>query len=383
MAAPAPAIARFGGMAAMNYALRDVAQVLEVPNPGSGAVLAATKLHIPGVRPELIARAALIDQLVSSPHRKLTLVEAPAGYGKTTLVAEWCSSASEERAFAWLSLDDGDSDPARFWVGVVDALRTLEPGIGAPALDALESRGIDVRDIALPLLLNELAGLERDIVLVLDDYQTVRGRDVHRLVDLLLDHLPDRLHLAIATRVDPPLSLARLRARGEMTEVRAAELRFTVSEAAELLRCTVGLDLSDDQVQRLHERTEGWPAGLYLAGLSLRGQPDRGEFIESFAGDDRHIVDYLASEVLSDQLPPAYVAPGPALRPALRRGHRHRGLVSPAGANRESKPVPGPAGYDPHLVPLSPPVRRAPSARVGVVGSPRKRAASPACERLV
>ena len=285
----------------MDYAPCDVAEVREVPIQGSGAVLAATKLHIPGVRPELIARAALIDELASSPHRKLTLVEAPAGYGKTTLIAEWCSSSREQRDFAWLSLDEGDSDPARFWVGVIDALRTLEPGIGAPALEALGSRGIDARDVALPLLLNELAGLQRDIVLVLDDYQTVRGRDVHRLVDVLLDHLPSELHVAIATRVDPPLSLARLRARGQMTEVRAADLRFTVAEAAELLRRTVGLDLSDDQVHRLHERTEGWPAGLYLAGLSLRGRPDRGEFIESFAGDDRHIVDYLASEVLSDQ----------------------------------------------------------------------------------
>ena len=285
----------------MDYAQCDVAEVQEVPTQGSGAVLAATKLHIPGVRPELIAREALIDELASSPHRKLTLVEAPAGYGKTTLIAEWCSAPSEERAFAWLSLDDGDSDPARFWVGVIDALRTLEPEIGAPALEALESRGINVREVALPLLLNELAGLERDIVLVLDDYQTVRGEEIHRLVDVLLDHLPDELHMAIATRVDPPLSVARLRARGQMAEVRAADLRFTVSEAGELLGRTVGLDLPDDQVLRLHERTEGWPAGLYLAGLSLRGQPDRGEFIESFAGDDRHIVDYLASEVLSDQ----------------------------------------------------------------------------------
>jgi LuxR family maltose regulon positive regulatory protein len=278
-----------------------VAEVQEVPTDSSGAVLAATKLHVPGVRPELIARAALIDELASSPRRKLTLVEAPAGYGKTTLIAEWCSSSFDDRDFAWLSLDEGDSDPARFCVGIIDALRTHQPGIGAPALEALESRGIDVRDVAMPLLLNELAGLERDIVLVLDDYQTVRGEDVHRLVDALLDHLPDELQVAIATRVDPPLSLARMRAGGQMTEVRAADLRFTVEETTELLRRTVGLDLSDDQVQRLHERTEGWPAGLYLAGLSLRGRPDRGEFIESFAGDDRHIVDYLASEALSDQ----------------------------------------------------------------------------------
>jgi len=285
----------------MDYAPCDVAEVRDVPTQSSGAVLAATKLHIPEVRSEQIARAGLVDGLVSSSRRKLTLIEAPAGYGKTTLIAEWRSSAREERDFAWLSLDEGDSDPARFWAGVIDALRTVEPGIGKPAVEALESRSIHVRDVALPLLLNELARLDRDVVLVLDDYQTVRGPDVHRLVDVLLAHLPDRLHVVIATRVDPPLSLARLRAAGEMTEVRGAELRFTASEAAEFLRRTVGLELSHDEVSSLHGRTEGWPAGLYLAGLSVRGRADRHEFIESFAGDDRHIVDYLASEVMGDQ----------------------------------------------------------------------------------
>jgi len=279
----------------------DVAEVQEVPTLGSRAVLAATKLHIPAVRPELIARAALVEELASRPRRNLALVEAPAGYGKTTLIAEWCSSRREDRGFAWLSLDEGDSDPVRFLAGVIDALRTVEPGMGAGALDALEARGVHVRDVALPLLLNELAGLERDVVLVLDDYQTVRGESVHGVVEVLLDHLPDGLQVVIGTRVDPPLSLARRRARGQLTELRAADLRFTLAEAAELLRRTVGLDVSDDEVSRLHERTEGWPAGLYLAGLSLRGRADRHRFIESFAGDDRHIVDYLASEVLGEQ----------------------------------------------------------------------------------
>jgi LuxR family transcriptional regulator, maltose regulon positive regulatory protein len=279
----------------------DVAEVQEVPILGSGAVLAATKLHIPAVRPELIARAALVEELASRPRRNLALVEAPAGYGKTTLIAEWCSSTREDRGFAWLSLDEGDSDPVRFLAGVIDALRTVEPGMGAAALDALESRSVRVRDVALPLLLNELAGLERDVVLVLDDYQTVRGEGVHGVVEVLLDHLPDGLQVVIGTRVDPPLSLARRRARGQLTELRAADLRLTPAEAAELLRRTVGLDVSDDEVSRLHERTEGWPAGLYLAGLSLRGRADRHRFIESFAGDDRHIVDYLASEVLGEQ----------------------------------------------------------------------------------
>jgi LuxR family transcriptional regulator, maltose regulon positive regulatory protein len=156
----------------MDYAPCDVAEVRDVPTQSSGAVLAATKLHIPEVRSEQIARAGLVDGLVSSSGRKLTLIEAPAGYGKTTLIAEWRTSPREKRDFAWLSLDEADSDPARFWTGVIDALRTVEPGIGEPAVEALESRSIHVRDVALPLLLNELARLDRNVVLVLDDYQT-------------------------------------------------------------------------------------------------------------------------------------------------------------------------------------------------------------------
>ena len=278
-----------------------MAEALEVPTRGSGAVLAATKLHIPEVRPELLTRPGLVDALVTGATRKLTLAEAPAGYGKTTLLAEWCSSPAERRDFAWLSLDQGDSDPGRFWTGVIDALRGVEPGLAPSARGALAARSIDLIEVALPLLLNELVQIGREIVLVLDDYQVVRDDEVHRSVAFMLDHLPEHLYLAIATRSDPPLPLARLRARGEMMEIRAHDLRFSDEEAAELLRRTVGLDLDDAAVTRLSERTEGWPAGLYLAGLSLRGRDDMAEFIERFAGDDRHILDYLSSEVLGDQ----------------------------------------------------------------------------------
>ena len=278
-----------------------MAEALEAPTRGSGAVLAATKLHIPEVRPELLTRPGLVDALVTGATRKLTLAEAPAGYGKTTLLAEWCSSPAERRDFAWLSLDQGDSDPGRFWTGVIDALRGVEPGLAPSAREALAARSIDLIEVALPLLLNELVQIGREIVLVLDDYQVVRDDEVHRSVAFMLDHLPEHLYLAIATRSDPPLPLARLRARGEMMEIRAHDLRFSDEEAAELLRRTVGLDLDDAAVTRLSERTEGWPAGLYLAGLSLRGRDDMAEFIERFAGDDRHILDYLSSEVLGDQ----------------------------------------------------------------------------------
>jgi LuxR family maltose regulon positive regulatory protein len=278
-----------------------VSEALDAPTRVSGAVLAATKLHIPEVRAELLTRAELVDSLVGRATRKLTLIEAPAGYGKTTLLAEWSSSPSEPRDFAWLSLDEGDSDPARFWTGVIDALRGVEPGLAASAREALGARNIDLIEVALPLLLNELVKIERGIVLVLDDYQVVRDDEVHGSVAFMLENLPEHLHLAIATRSDPPLPLARLRAGGEMLEIRAHDLRFSDREAAELLRRTVGLDLDDVAVTRLSERTEGWPAGLYLAGLSLRGREDVPEFIELFAGDDRHILDYLSSEVLGDQ----------------------------------------------------------------------------------
>ncbi len=285
----------------MKYARCNVVELQEVPLEGSGAVVAATKLHIPAVRPELIVRGALIDELESRAPRTLVLVEAPAGYGKSTLLAEWCASAAESREFAWLSLDEGDSDPVRFWAGVIDALRTLQPELGASALEALAARNTDIRAVVLPLLVNELAARERETVLVLDDYHVVRGDDVHRLLDVFVEHLPPTMQVVIATRIDPALSLARLRAGGRMIEIRAADLRFDAAEAGALLQRTVGIDLGAEQVRRLHERTEGWPAGLYLAGLSLRGRADPTRFIESFAGDDRHIVDYLSSEVLADQ----------------------------------------------------------------------------------
>jgi LuxR family transcriptional regulator, maltose regulon positive regulatory protein len=267
----------------------------------SGAVLAATKLHIPTVRPGLVARRELVDGLVGGGARKLTLIGAPPGYGKTTLLAEWHSSPREERAFAWLSLDEGDNDPARFWTGVIDALRTVKRDFGEVALGALEARGIDLVDTALPLLVNELTDLPRGVVIVLDDYQFVREADVHRSVSFLLEHLPETLHVALATRVDPALPLARMRARGELKEIRARELRLSDHEAAELLRSAVGGELGAAAVAQLQERTEGWAAGLYLAALSLRGREDAREFIDTFAGDDRHVVDYLSAEVLEGQ----------------------------------------------------------------------------------
>jgi LuxR family maltose regulon positive regulatory protein len=266
-------------------------------------VLAATKLHIPAVRTGLVARPGLVDELVARGAHRLTLIGAPPGYGKTTLLAEWHSSPREGRPFAWLSLDEGDNDPVRFWTGVVGALRTVVPEFGDDALGALEARNIGLVEVALPLLLNELSGLDDDIVLVLDDYQFVHDEQVHESLAFLLDHLPAAHHVALATRVDPPLPLARMRARGELREIRARQLRFTDREAAELLRSALGAELGPKAIAQLQRRTEGWAAGLYLAALSLRGRDDARGFIASFAGDDRHVVDYLSAEVLAGQGP--------------------------------------------------------------------------------
>ena len=267
------------------------------------SVIPATKLHIPSVRAGIVSRDELVGLLVGGRGGKLTLLNAPAGFGKTTLLAQWCASPSEERAFAWVSLDEADNDPVRFWTCAIDALDGPEPGTGARAREALRASSAALQDVALPLLLNDLAGLGRPIVLVLDDYHLIHEDQVHSSIEFLLRHLPEDVHLAIATRSDPPLPLGRLRARGEMTELRAADLRLSGGEAAGLLRAALGVELEPDDVARLVSRTEGWAAGLYLAALSLRGRADAAELIGSFAGDDRHIVDYLSTEVLAGQPP--------------------------------------------------------------------------------
>jgi len=234
--------------------------------------------------------------------RKLTLLTAPPGFGKTTLLAEW-AAAEEGRVVAWLWLDDDDNDPARFFAYVVEALRTVEPDLGAHALAALGTPGAGLIDVVLPLFLNDLAALQRDIVLVLDDYHLITNADIHEALAYLIERLPESLRLILATREDPPLPLGRLRVRGELTELRARELRFSTEETRCFLGNVLDLALPSSDVERLQMRTEGWPAALYLAALSLRGQDDPSALIDSFAGDDRHLVDYLSAEVLARQPP--------------------------------------------------------------------------------
>src|SRR6516225_9745783 len=260
-----------------------------------------TKLHPPGSRGEWVERSALIDELVHTT-AKLVLVDAPAGFGKTTLVAQRLSSPAEKRSFAWVSLDRGDSDPGRLWSYIVSALSRACPDFdGEAILHDLQVQAPEFPDSVLPMLANELATLSAPVVLVLDDYHMIKERRCHEQMRFLLLHLPPSAQIVIITRADPPLPLARLRAAGEMIEIRARELRFAPEEAAALVRAVSDVELSEPDLADLMERTEGWPAGVYLAALSLRGHPSPHTFVRQFTGDNRFVVDFLAQEVLSRQ----------------------------------------------------------------------------------
>jgi len=269
----------------------------------SSALLVATKLRVPEPRPGLVSRNELVARLVNGDGRKLILVCAPAGWGKSILLSEWCASDEETRPFAWVSLDPSDDDPVRVWSYLIAALRTVEPEVGRASLAALPTAGQALVDAVLPPLLNELAALPHPLVLVIDDYHVVHDPVIHESVAYLLRHLPSAVQLAVTSRADPPLPLGSLRAAGEVTEIRAAELRFSDVEADSLLNGSFALGLDPEEVTMLNERTEGWPAGLQLAALSLREQENQGTAVRAFAGDDRHIGDYL-HEVLDVQAQP-------------------------------------------------------------------------------
>ena len=300
----------------------------------------ATKFYIPLPRPKVVLRPRLIERLNEGlrPNqgfgRKLTLISAPAGFGKTTLVSEWVAGCG--RPIAWLSLDDGDNDPTRFLIYLVSALQTLAlsqveglalskveglalskveglaPRVGAGVLSALQSPQPPLADALLTALINEITTVPESFVLVLDDYHLIEAKPVDDALAFLVEHLPPQMHLVIATREDPQLPLARLRVRGQLTELRAADLRFTPAEAAEFLNRAMGLNLSSEDIAALEARTEGWIAGLHLAALallgraqqdtlSMQGHPDAANFIQSFTGSHHFVLDYLVEEVLQQQ----------------------------------------------------------------------------------
>ena len=267
-------------------------------------VLLATKLHVPGPQQDFVPRPRLAERLDEGLSRGLVLVCAPAGYGKTVLLADWARRGP--RPVAWLSLDASDNDPARFWRHAVAALDRVCPGIGGRAGPLLGPPGPPSFEPLVTTLINELAAQPSadDVLLVLDDYHMLDSRPVHASLGFLLEHRPPGLQVALSSRADPPLALARLRARGQLAELRAAELRFTADEAAALLQHAAAgpsVTLPDADVAALTARTEGWAAGLQLAGLSLRGQADVAGFVAAFTGSHRHVLDYLAEEVLERQ----------------------------------------------------------------------------------
>ncbi|MFN2186013.1 MAG: LuxR C-terminal-related transcriptional regulator, partial [Anaerolineae bacterium] len=267
--------------------------------------LLQTKLYIPPIRRELVSRPRLIDRLNAGLNGSLTLVSAPAGFGKTTLVSEWVHKVGAHGDapphMAWLSLDEGDNDPARFLAYLIAALRTIEATIGRGVLSALQSPQPPPAESVLISLINEVAALPDSVILIFDDQHTIESSPVDNALTFLLDHLPPNMHLVIASREDPHLPLARLRARGQLTELRASDLRFTTSEAAEFLNHVMGLDLSAEDIAVLERRTEGWIAGLQLAAISMQGRQDVTGFIQSFAGSHHFVLDYLLEEVLEQQ----------------------------------------------------------------------------------
>ena len=270
---------------------------------GSGSVtledrLLATKLYAPSTRTNLVRRPRLTERLEEGTKAKLTLLCAPAGFGKSTLLSEWVLQS--ELPGGWLSLDEGDNDPARFLSYVIAAIQTVKADIGEEALSVLRSPQPPIQ-VVLTVLVNELAAVPHDLGLIFDDYHVITNEAVHAALAFLLEHLPAQAHLIIASRTEPSLPLSRLLAGGQLTKLSASELRFTFEEAAAFLNEAMGLNLSAEDVAALEERTEGWIAGLQLAALSLRGREDTSTFISAFAGTNRHIFDYLAEEVLDRQ----------------------------------------------------------------------------------
>jgi LuxR family transcriptional regulator, maltose regulon positive regulatory protein len=261
----------------------------------------ASKLRAPTPRSEQVIRPRLLEILGNTIDRKITLVSAPAGYGKTTLLAQWSHAVGDSLSFAWLSLDEQDNDPIRLWRHIVEALHLAAPeeDVGADVLVGVGVAGRSLIETSLPMLINVLAALDRRLILVLDDYQFVTNEECHESVAFFVEYLPENVHLVLASRSDPPLRLGRLRARGALNEIRDEQLAFSEEEAAYLLNETMGLDIGPDDLRLLFERTEGWPAAIYLASLSLQQREDRHAFIVAFRGSDRYIVDLLAEEVLA------------------------------------------------------------------------------------
>jgi LuxR family maltose regulon positive regulatory protein len=260
-----------------------------------------TKLHTPQLRSSLVPRHRLIDRLTAGLDGNLTLLSAPAGYGKTTLVAECLQGILTKST--WLSLDESDNDPRRFLDYLLAALRQIQADVGRPVEAMLQSPQPPPNEVILTALVNEIAAIPQPFILVLDDYHIIHTPPIHGQLNFLLEHQPQQMRLVVITREDPPLPLPRLRARGQLTEIRQADLRFSPEECADFLQRVMGLNLSSEDISALERRTEGWIAGLQLAALSMRGHEDVSGFIQAFTGSNRFILDYLMDEVFERQTP--------------------------------------------------------------------------------
>ncbi len=263
------------------------------------APLLRTKLFVVRPKPDLVPRERLLRLLDGIPYRKLILLSASAGFGKTTLIGAWIASRSYPTA--WYSLDRGDNETARFFTYLIAALQTVHPAVGESARQALTLAPLPPIESLVSSIINDIASLSDSFLLVLEDYHVIENDAIHEALMFLLDHAPPQLHVAVTTRIDPPIPIARLRVRGDLLELRASDLRFSGEESASLFNDTMRLNLSADSVAAVQERTEGWIAGLQMAGLSLHGRDDVEDFISAFTGEDRYVIDYLLEEVLTRQ----------------------------------------------------------------------------------
>jgi len=260
--------------------------------------LLKTKLYIPRPRSKRVPRPRLIDRLNEGLDKKLTLISAPAGFGKTSILSEWILQSP--RCVTWLSLDESDNDPVQFWMYFIRSLQTLSPNIGKQTFSFLNSQQLSTEAI-LTNLINSIADFPDNFAMVLDDYHQITNQETHKALAYLVDHQPRNMHLIIPSRADPFLPIARLRARNEVNELRAEDLRFNLEETMDFLKDVWGMDLSEEQLSALEQRTEGWIAGLQLVALSMQGKNDIGEFVSMFTGSHRFIISYLIEEVVNLQ----------------------------------------------------------------------------------
>jgi LuxR family maltose regulon positive regulatory protein len=264
--------------------------------------LLSTKLYVPPSRVDVVSRPYLIEKLLFGAGRpgSFTLVSGPAGFGKTTLLSEFV--ARLKRSVAWLSLEEGENDPIRFWTYLITACQSILEDVGEAALELFSTPQLLPDETVPTILINDLNASNQSIVLVLDDYHEIQNSSIHAGLLFLIDHLPHNLHIMVSTRSDPPWPLARYRARNQLTEIRAQDMRFTSFEATSFLNQTMGLNLSSEDVAALEERTEGWIAGLQLAALSMKGRSDVSGFIKAFTGSHTYVAEYLVEEILQHRL---------------------------------------------------------------------------------